>query len=80
MTRRGFTSVTIPIVYYNKLVSLSDKLDTTVGQTVAVLYELYLSLASNPQLSEYVKMKLAQTTKKVKKKWKRVIEESKEYE
>lgn len=80
MPRTGFTAITVPNVYYNRLVNFSEKHDLTVGQAVAVLYELYLSMISDSRLSSEVHKKLEKAKKRVLKRWKKIIEESKEYE
>ena len=80
MPRKGFTAITIPNKYYNRLVNFSEKHDLSVGQAVVVLYELYYSMISDPMLSEEVHKKLEKAKKRVLKRWKKIIEESKEYE
>jgi len=80
MPRSGFTAITVPNKYYNRLVNFSEKHDLTVGQTVVLLYELYYSLISDPALSKEVHKKLEKAKKRILKRWKQIISESKEYE
>ena len=79
MPKLGYTSVTVPESYYTSLVNFAKKYRIpNVSRAVAVLYELYFSMISDPQLAPEVKKKLQKAIKRVNKQWKRVIEESKE--
>ena len=80
MPRSGFTTITVPTVYYNRLVNFSEKHKLNLGQTIALLYELYYSMISDPSLSKEVHKKLEKAKKRILKRWRQIIAESKEYE
>lgn len=80
MPRKGFTSITIPEYYYTRIVNFAERHGLTVGQAVALLYELYYSMISDPGLTSEVLKKLDKAKKRIQKNWRKVIEESKTYE
>ena len=77
MPRKGFTSITVPEQLKYMLENLCRRYDLNLGQCILFLYEFYRSVVHDPGMMGMKEKKLERVLRRVKRKYKELIMESK---